>query len=196
MKIAPLFVIALTTGLALSCKKESKTVTPVLPETKTIKIDKPEVTATVNVIMNPKNGSTATGEISFSEQNDIVTMSAHFKGLLKGPHALHIHEKADCTSKDATSCGSHWNPTNKPHGKQGATTGFHKGDIGNFTVNAKGLGVAKFSTNRWCIGCGDPNKDLLDKAIVVHQGADDFSTQPDGATGKRVSCGIITNPNY
>mgnify|MGYP000910931449 CR=1 FL=1 len=54
------------------------------------------------------------------------------------------------------------------------------------------LSLAIFSTDQWCIGCGDENKDILGKAIIVHQGTDDFTSQPSGAAGARVSCaGII-----
>ena len=49
-----------------------------------------------------------------------------------------------------------------------------------------------FSTDLWCLGCEDETKDLLGKAIIVHQGEDDLSSQPSGAAGARVSCaGII-----
>ncbi|MFY7758662.1 MAG: superoxide dismutase family protein, partial [Flavobacterium stagni] len=49
-----------------------------------------------------------------------------------------------------------------------------------------------FSTDQWCIGCGDPNKDILNKGLIVHDKADDFVTQPTGNAGGRVACaGII-----
>ena len=49
-----------------------------------------------------------------------------------------------------------------------------------------------FSTNLWCLDCDDDTKNLIGKAIIVHQGEDDLSSQPSGAAGARVSCaGII-----
>jgi len=49
-----------------------------------------------------------------------------------------------------------------------------------------------FSTDQWCIGCDDADKNLVGRAIIVHQGADDLTSQPSGAAGVRVSCaGII-----
>ena len=42
--------------------------------------------------------------------------------------------KGDGSSADGKSSGGHWNPTAQPHGKWGAETGYHKGDIGNFIV--------------------------------------------------------------
>ena len=55
-----------------------------------------------------------------------------------------------------------------------------------------GKGSITFTTDQWCIGCGDVTKDILGKAVIVHAGTDDFTTQPTGAAGGRVSCsGII-----
>ncbi|MGB5361189.1 MAG: superoxide dismutase family protein, partial [Eudoraea sp.] len=74
----------------------------------------------------------------------------------------------------------------------GMAEGFHKGDIGNFTADTDGNAVVEFSTDQWCIGCEDENMNILGKAVIVHQGVDDFTSQPSGAAGARVSCtGII-----
>jgi len=48
-----------------------------------------------------------------------------------------------------------------------------------------------FLTKEWCIGCGDDSKDIIGKSIIVHQGTDDFKSQPSGAAGSRISCGGI-----
>ena len=119
-------------------------------------------------------------------------MTAIMSGLEPGVHAIHIHQKADCSSIDGKSSGGHWNPTNQPHGKWGADEGYHKGDIGNFTADDKGNGMIQFSTDQWCIGCEDETKNIVGKAVIVHAGEDDLASQPSGAAGARVSCaGII-----
>ncbi len=145
----------------------------------------------VKVTMEPKSSSTVKGNVVFNQENGIVSMVALFSGLSEGSHAIHLHEKADCSSDDGKSSGGHWNPTGTPHGKWGDEKGFHKGDIGNFTVNNKGQGTLTFSTDEWCIGCDDPARNILGKAIIVHQGTDDYTSQPTGAAGGRVSCGGI-----
>jgi Cu-Zn family superoxide dismutase len=119
-------------------------------------------------------------------------MTGTFSGLSEGEHAIHIHEKADCSSADGKSTGGHWNPTAEPHGKWGGQEGYHKGDIGNFTADAEGNATVEFGTDQWCIGCDDDNKNIVGKAVIVHQGVDDFTSQPSGAAGARISCtGII-----
>lgn len=142
--------------------------------------------------LNPKSGSTTNGEVSFTQENGKVTMRASIMGLSPGTHAIHIHEKADCSSADGKSTGGHWNPTFQPHGAWGAEAGYHRGDIGNFNADDNGNGTVNFSTDLWCLGCEDAAKNILGKAIIVHQGEDDLSSQPSGAAGARISCaGII-----
>ena len=194
MKNLKLATIAFALVCATSCK-ENKKEDVKDTEVETIEVEKAddetsnEITLTMD--LTPKSESNVSGTVTFVEKNGTVTMTAKMTGLSEGEHAIHIHEEADCTSDDGTSAGGHWNPTAQPHGKWGADTGFHKGDIGNFTVGANGEGIVNFSTDQWCIGCGDENKDILGKAIIVHQGTDDFTSQPSGAAGSRISCGGI-----
>lgn len=145
----------------------------------------------VSFQLEAKSASTATGRVSFEEVGGLVSMKAFIKGLEPGTHAIHIHEKADCTSPDGKSSGGHWNPTFEDHGKWDDASGFHRGDIGNFVANDAGEGTISMTTDLWCIGCGDEKKDILGKAIIVHQGEDDFTSQPSGDAGARVSCGGI-----
>jgi Cu-Zn family superoxide dismutase len=142
--------------------------------------------------LTPKSGSNVAGFALFDEQNGTVRLSVTVRGLSEGTHAIHLHEKADCSSDDGKSTGGHWNPTFAPHGAWGSENGYHKGDIGNFEVGADGIGRVYFETDEWCIGCEDETKNILGKAIIVHQGADDFVSQPSGAAGARISCaGIV-----
>jgi len=145
----------------------------------------------VKITLEPKSNSQVNGTATFTEKKGVVTLEAKITGLKTGVHAIHIHEKADCSAGDATSAGGHWNPTHVKHGKWGDAE-HHKGDIGNFTANDKGEATVTFTTDQWCIGCGDPNKDILNKGLIVHDKADDFVTQPTGNAGGRVACaGII-----
>ena len=137
----------------------------------------------VKIILSAKIKSSTSGEISFTEKGGLVTMEAHIYGLDPGTHAIHLHEKADCSSSDGKSTGGRWNPTFEQHGAWNNKSGFHKGDIGNFEANEKGHGMVKFSKDLWCIGCHDPIKDIVDKSVIVDQGADDLISQTSGAAG-------------
>ncbi|WP_116769395.1 superoxide dismutase family protein [Maribacter litoralis] len=146
----------------------------------------------VRFMLEPKSDSNVKGEVIFTQDDDEVEMVAMLSGLSEGEHAIHIHQTADCSAADGSSAGGHWNPTNEPHGKWGASEGYHKGDIGNFNADADGNAKVEFETDEWCIGCDDENKNILGKGVIVHQGVDDYTSQPSGAAGTRVSCaGII-----
>lgn len=147
------------------------------------------------VELESKNSSNVNGNIVFVEEDSNVTMTARINNLNPGIHAIHLHEKSDCSSDDGKSTGGHWNPTLTNHGKWGDQNGFHIGDIGNFTANEDGVGIITFSTDLWCLNCDDNNKNILGKAIIVHQGIDDFISQPSGAAGSRISCGGIIEEN-
>lgn len=144
----------------------------------------------LEIAFEAKSNSSVSGTATFIEKNGKVTFVAKLAGLQPGVHAIHIHEKSDCSAADGSSAGGHWNPTFKKHGKWGVGE-YHKGDIGNFTAHAKGNGTITMTTDEWCIGCGDPAKDILGKGLIVHQGTDDFTSQPSGNAGARVACSAI-----
>tara|TARA_R100000935_G_scaffold57506_2_gene91590 strand:+ start:1058 stop:1639 length:582 start_codon:yes stop_codon:yes gene_type:complete len=145
----------------------------------------------VKITLEPKSDSKLSGNVVFTQENGEVTMTAIIDGLAEGMHAIHIHESADCSAKDGSSAGGHWNPTFEQHGKWGDAAGYHRGDIGNFKVDGNGNGTITMTTDKWCIDCDDDTKNIVGKAIIVHDGVDDFTSQPSGAAGTRVGCGTI-----
>jgi Cu-Zn family superoxide dismutase len=144
----------------------------------------------LNLIFESKSNSTVAGTATFTEKKGNVTLVAKLTGLKPGVHAIHIHEKSDCSAADGSSAGGHWNPTFKKHGKLGEGEA-HKGDIGNFTADENGIGTITFSTNEWCISCEDQTKNILDKSIIVHANPDDFTSQPTGNAGGRIACTAV-----
>ena len=196
MKIFKTQLALLAILVAFSCKEVKKEASDAKEEVEELmdeaKTEMNEEETVVKFMLEPKSDSKVKGEVTFTEDDDEVSMVAVLSGLTVGEHAIHIHQTADCTAADGSSAGGHWNPTNEPHGKWGASEGYHKGDIGNFTADADGNAKVEFSTEEWCIGCDDENKNILGKGVIVHQGVDDFTSQPSGAAGARVSCaGII-----
>lgn len=139
--------------------------------------------------LDARSGSTMTGTATFTTEGDEVELRIDVSGLPAGKHGVHIHEKGDCSTPDAMSAGEHWNPTNEAHGKFGEHP-FHRGDIGNIDVGDDGRGSLSMSTDLWTLGTGGPS-DVVGRSIVVHADPDDFKTQPAGAAGTRVGCGVI-----
>ena len=53
-----------------------------------------------------------------------------------------------------------------------------------------GTGSLNLTTDLWSMGTAADN-DLLGKAVIVHAKSDDLTTQPSGAAGDRIACGVI-----
>jgi len=155
---------------------------------------KNEATAT----LESRSGSTTTGTATFTEDGDKVTLTLEVSGATPGKHGAHIHEKGDCSAADATSAGGHWNPTTKPHGAphdhadgEHHESEIHLGDLGNIEIGQDGKGTLTLSKADWKIGDGSA-ADVVGKAVIIHGGEDDLTSQPAGNSGPRVACGVIT----
>lgn len=191
MKYRFMTIALLSLATLASCKGDKKESEEVIEVVEEEEVEVMPEMQKLTLKLEPKSDSKASGSVVFKEEGGVVKFTAVIGGLDEGMHAIHIHDKADCSSADGKSTGGHWNPTNEQHGKWGAAEGYHKGDIGNFPADENGNGTITMSTDQWCIGCGDPKKDVVGKAIIVHQGTDDFTSQPSGAAGARISCGGI-----
>jgi Cu-Zn family superoxide dismutase len=139
--------------------------------------------------IEPKNDSGVTGTATFQLAGEQVMLTLTIANATPGEHAFHLHEVGDCSSEDGKSAGGHWNPTEQEHGQWGGDA-FHLGDVANLEVGEDGSATLTVATNLWTIGTGGDN-DVVGRAVIVHAGVDDFSTQPTGAAGGRIGCGVI-----
>lgn len=142
-----------------------------------------------NAMIGVSSDSGVTGMAVFTQNGDQITLTVEIQGATPGLHAVHIHANGDCSSPDGKSAGGHWNPTGVAHGTWGEGE-FHLGDIGNITVGEDGMGSITLMTDLWEIGTGS-HVDIVGRGIIVHAGADDFTSQPSGAAGARIGCGAI-----
>lgn len=134
--------------------------------------------------------TTVDGTASFDQMNGKVKMVLNLTVPAKANKsvAVHLHEHGDCGDMGNGAHG-HWNPTNKQHGKWGSAS-FHSGDIGNVELDAQGKGSLTLETDLWSIG-GDSTTNILNRAVIVHGGVDDYVSQPSGNAGSRIGCGVI-----
>lgn len=139
----------------------------------------------------PTQGNSANGIVTFTqEENGKVLIDADIAGLSPGLHGFHLHEKGDCSAADATSAGSHFNPTQQPHGDPNGTA-HHVGDLPMLYAGADGRAKLHVEMNTLSLHEGTDN--IIGKAVVVHQKQDDFSSQPAGNSGARVACGVVVS---
>ena len=132
------------------------------------------------------------GTATLSESMGVVHIQLDLKGLKAGDHALHVHGTAKCEGPGFTTAGGHFNPAAKKHGLQSAE-GPHAGDMDNFTVAADGTAKGMVMAKGISLGTG-ANSVFTGggTALVIHAGPDDMKTDPAGAAGDRIACGVIT----
>ena len=142
------------------------------------------------IISGTKADTTVDGKASFDAESGKVklTLELSIPKMANKTVAVHIHEHPDCGDNGNASHG-HWNPTHAQHGKWGVGS-FHLGDIGNVKLDAQGKGTLEMSTDLWTLGA-DTTSSVLNRAIIVHSGMDDYKSQPSGNAGSRIGCGII-----
>ncbi|WP_235565427.1 superoxide dismutase family protein [Lysobacter sp. Root494] len=141
------------------------------------------------ITLAPASGSLVSGKLTAAPVTDGVRITGEIGGLSRGStHAIHIHEKGDCSAADATSAGGHFNPSQQAHGRAGSGP-HHGGDMDNIVADANG--VARVDVRALGVSLGGGATDIGGRAVVVHAMPDDYATQPAGNAGARVACGVI-----
>ncbi len=138
-------------------------------------------------VVHPTEGNEVTGSVTFTKEDEGVRVQANFEGLSQGRHGFHIHQYGDCTASDGTSAGGHYNPTGNKHGSP-TQDNRHMGDMGNLAVSEDGSATLDYVDPK--IKLNGPNG-IIGRGIIVHGGEDDFESQPSGAAGPRVGCGVV-----
>jgi Cu-Zn family superoxide dismutase len=163
---------------------------PVVNDARPMTMAENEYVNEIRVPIVGRSESKTAGTATFKTVGDEVHLILDVENAPPGNLAVHLHEKADCSSTDAKSAGDHWNPTSEKHGRLDSTPHAHQGDIGNIKVGPDGKGRLEFKTRNWTIG-GRSDTNVMNHAIVIHAKADDFRSQPSGNAGDRIGCGEI-----
>ena len=134
------------------------------------------------------------GEATVTESSSGVLirlqLQRHPAKIAAGAHAFHIHEVGEC-APPFKSAGAHWNPTKKKHGfldKQGA----HVGYLPNIHVPENSPLTVEMVIPQLSLSGGKTS--LIDAdgfALVIHQGADDYRSDPAGDSGDRIACAAV-----
>lgn len=148
----------------------------------------PDGSRRATATLESRSGSSVKGTVTFEAVAGGVKVTADVEGLTPGDHGFHVHEKGDCSAPDATSAGGHFNPGGHPHAAPDAAQR-HVGDLGNLTAGADGKASKSFVVQG--VSLGDDAASIVGKGLIVHEKADDFSTQPTGNAGGRVACAVI-----
>ena len=149
----------------------------------------PKIIATANIVS--LQNETILGVAKFIDTKEGILFKVNLQTKENATLGVHIHQFGDCSDPEGKKAGGHWNPTKETHGSWGAGK-FHSGDLGNIITDKNGKGSFEIldTLGRWSLG-KEKKTSVLNKAIIVHAGIDDRTSQPSGAAGKRIACGII-----
>lgn len=130
------------------------------------------------------------GSVSvFETESGIVRVNVQAIEITPGAHGVHLHETGECEG-DFTSAGGHI-PGSANHGL--VEGGNHPGDLPNGFVGEDGeLSMEAFKTN---LSVEEHLLDADGAALIIHEGPDDYESQPSGAAGSRVACAVLTETN-
>ncbi len=143
---------------------------------------------TAMATLTPRGDMTVSGMVMFSQEGDVVTITAHIEGAPPGMHGFHIHEVGDCSSEDFKSAGGHFNPADTVHGSPDDAER-HAGDLGNIEIGEDGSAHLEISSE--LITLGEGANSVNGRGVILHEMADDLVSQPTGAAGSRLACGVI-----
>ena len=130
------------------------------------------------------------GAVTLNNTPHGTLLVAELNGLPPGAHAFHIHAVGKCEPPFKSAAG-HFNPVGQKHGIMNSL-GMHAGDMPNIHVGADGsLAVEVLNTQVTLAEGANSVFDADGSAIVIHEGADDYGTDPAGNAGARIACGVI-----
>ena len=138
-------------------------------------------------VLAPTAGNSVHGVVTFTTVSGGVRITTQVEGLPAGGHGFHIHELGDCSAPDGTSAGGHFNPAGTAHAGPDAQAR-HVGDLGNLTADAQGN--ASYDRTDTQVSLTGP-RGVIGRGVIVHAQPDDITTQPTGAAGARLACGVI-----
>ncbi|MDP8914011.1 MAG: superoxide dismutase family protein [Pseudomonadota bacterium] len=128
---------------------------------------------------------------SATQVADSIRIRIEALGMPRGTYGVHIHSAGRCDAPDFATAGPHWNPTGQQHGKNNPA-GMHKGDLPNLLVGTDGRGSWEINVPGSRLSGGRmPMLDADGAAIVIHEQADDYQTDPSGNSGARIACGVF-----
>ncbi len=127
------------------------------------------------------------GLVLFYDLSDAVLVQASVEGLPCSTascqnhfFAFHLHSGTSCagTERDPFSLAKgHYNPEDCPHPS-------HAGDFPPLLCS-HGIAWSAFLTDRFSID------EIVKRTVILHEGVDDFTSQPAGNAGAKIACGVI-----
>lgn len=132
------------------------------------------------------------GTVSVEDSDHGLLLTPDLSGLQPGMHGFHVHQNASCEPEEkdgemtaAAAAGGHFDP-DETGTHAGPYEEGHLGDLPVLMVDEQGNATTPVLAPRLEVS------DLEGHALMVHEGGDTYSDQPElGGGGPRVACGTI-----
>lgn len=138
------------------------------------------------------NDQQALGKITQYEAASGMVITVDATNLTPGWHGFHVHEKGDCGDFETfQAAGGHAMMEGQHHGLMDESTP-HIGDLPNIWAHTDGTVRAQFHipAEVWKMF-----KDADGSAFMIHEGPDNYTSDPSGGAGARVACGVLFKPH-
>ena len=161
----------------------------------TLMLSAPAIAAPGDRLSAELAGDGITGTVTMTEmETGLVHVDIAIQGVPEGAHGFHVHETGNCDPATGfSSAGGHFS-AGMAHGVS-SVGGPHPGDFPNVHAGSDGVVRVEYFTSGFALS-GEPA--LLDgdgSAVVLHAEPDDYTSQPSGAAGSRIACGVIGPAN-
>jgi superoxide dismutase, Cu-Zn family len=134
------------------------------------------------------------GVATISKRRDGTFLSLSGEAPAAGTYGMHIHAVGKCQGPEFTTAGPHWNPAMKQHGRENPM-GAHRGDLPNVVAGADRKFTLEQKLDDFMLEGADGLLDADGAALIIHEKADDYRTDPTGNSGKRIICGVFRSGN-
>ena len=186
----PALAVVACALILVGCPAEEPPAEEAAPETEAMepKEETADEPKTAFAEIQGREGTEVKGVVTFTQTDEGVKIVARLMGVEgAGPHGFHLHTEGNCSAPDFTSTGGHFNPTGVDHGAPDADV-HHAGDFGNLDVNDDGTGHLDMVSTMLTF---EGESSLVGRGVILHEKADDLTSQPTGAAGARIGCGVI-----
>ena len=134
--------------------------------------------------------SSSAGVATISQRRDGVFLRLSALAPAAGTYGMHLNAIGKCQGPDSASAGPHWTPDMKQHGHDNPM-GAHDGDLPNVAAGADLKITLEYKLTDITLSGPTGLLDADGGAIVIHEKADDYKTDPSGNSGKRIICGVF-----
>lgn len=130
------------------------------------------------------------GLASIVQSSGALALNVSLSNMPAGEKALHLHTTGLCEAPAFKSAGGHLNPSGASHGKL-SENGPHLGDFPNIVIAQDGLAEVSLPITGNSDEVLGHIEDEDGTSVMIHAGPDDYKSDPAGAAGPRIACGVF-----